>query len=44
VQEVKLFPVDLESGERGDEAQRIDLDRDTLVVSHEHMVAVAGAA
>ena len=41
VQEVKLFPIDLETGERGDELQRIDLDRDTLIVSHEHMVAVA---
>jgi predicted phage baseplate assembly protein len=44
VQEVKLFPVDLESGDRGEEAQRIDLDRDTLIVSHEHMVAVADDA
>jgi predicted phage baseplate assembly protein len=41
VQEVKLFPVDLETGERGDEVQRIDVDADTLVVSHEHMVAAA---
>jgi predicted phage baseplate assembly protein len=41
VQELKLFAVDVASGQRGRAQQRIEVEPHSVVVSHEHMVAVA---
>ena len=41
VQELKLFAVDMVTGQRGRAQQRIDVEPQSVVVSHEHMVAVS---
>ncbi|MQA85090.1 MAG: putative baseplate assembly protein [Streptosporangiales bacterium] len=40
VEDARLFPADPLTGERGDAVQRIELDPNALVFSHEHMVRV----
>jgi predicted phage baseplate assembly protein len=40
IDEVRLFPADLATGRRGDSTQRIDIGRDSLVLSYQHQVRV----
>jgi predicted phage baseplate assembly protein len=40
VEEVRLFPADLETGQRGEPTQRIDIAPNELVLSYEHQVMV----
>ena len=40
VDEVLLFPANLATGQRGEPAQRIDIGRDTLILSYRHQVRV----
>ena len=40
VEEVKLFPIDPETGERGESVTRIEVAPDSLVCSHRHEISV----
>jgi len=39
VEEARIYPVDIASGERGEATQRLVLDRTGVLCSHDHMVA-----
>ena len=41
VEEIRLYPADLRTGERSEEVSRVDVDRNALVLSYEHHVLTA---
>jgi hypothetical protein len=40
VEELRLFPADPITGRRGQPAERVDVEPDALVFSHQHQVVV----